>query len=399
MWLSKSKYLFLLGLISITLIVSCSNQQSASETDEIEQSIVVDGKFTDPSGKTLMFIGQDSDTIEDYIAEVSEDNIEGFTLYSQIKSATPSKTLKGILNVGNWNSGEVSFDKTMAQAPSAAIAIGLAFDACNQDDHASNIASGDYDETLKVLATHLKSLAPRKVFLRAGYEFDGMWNCYNPESYKAAFRHIAVSMKLLKADNVAMVWQSAAWPASHFAGDRAHLYDHTDQNHIEKWYPGDDVVDWISISSFYRDLKPFNFEAEITPAAAQQLYVDFARKKQKPLMIAEAAPQGYRTGALTRSPIGINDAKPVTAEDIWQSWYQPFFDFIHENNDVIRAVAYINTHWESQSRWYCAAQASPPTKECPEGNWGDSRVQVNPYIKQKWLEEVNDESFWRQTSP
>ena len=88
-----------------------------------------------------------------------------------------------------------------------------------------------------------ESIAPRKVFLRAGYEFDGMWNCYNPDSYKAAFRHIALALKKAQADNVAMVWQSAAWPSPQFAGDRAHLYDHNDPNHISKWYPGDDVVD------------------------------------------------------------------------------------------------------------------------------------------------------------
>jgi len=36
---------------------------------------------------------------------------------------------------------------------------------------------------------------------------------------------------------------------------------------------------------------------------------------------------------------------------IWNDWYVPFFDFIHADNDVICAVAYINVDWDSQSMW------------------------------------------------
>lgn len=387
--MAKFKTPFHCLMLSITLFVSsCSS--------ETKQPIT--GKFTPPNGKTLMFIGQDSDTIADYLRDVPEDNIEAFTLYSQIKSANPSETLKGMFSVGNWNSGEVSFVKTLEQAPNAAIAIGLAFDACNQEDHASQIAAGTYDASIKKLSRYLKSLAPRKVFLRIGYEFDGLWNCYNPDTYKPAFRRIANQLKQDKVTNVATVWQSAAWPAPQFANERAHLYDHTDPNHLTKWYPGDDVVDWVSISSFYRDLSPFNFDTNITPAKSQQLYLDFARALNKPVMIAEAAPQGYRTAKQTRSVIGKNDAKPHSAEQIWRDWYQPFFKFIYDNDDVIRAVAYINTHWESQPRWYCKPNTSPPSSDCPEGNWGDSRVQGHQFIKQKWLNEVNNDKKWVQNA-
>ena len=76
-------------------------------------------------------------------------------------------------------------------------------------------------------------------------------------------------------------------------------------------------------------------------------------------MISEAAPQGYRTEKQTKSFIGKNTQTFHSAEQIWQDWYQPFFDFIYQNNDVIKVVAYINTHWETQPRWYCAPEASP----------------------------------------
>ena len=377
-------------LVALTCLssFSCSAEESKNKA--------IKGKFVPPDNKLLMFIGQDSDTISDYVRDVPEDNLEAVTLYTQLKSNDLSHALKGVFEVGNWQSGDVDYSKTLSQAPGAALAIGLAYDACNDIEHAQKIAAGDYDDALNKLVDYLKSIAPRKVFLRAGYEFDGMWNCYNPESHKAAFRHIAKAMKNGGADNVAMVWQSAAWPSPQFAGDRTHLYDHNDPNHIEKWYPGDDVVDWVSISVFYRDLSVFNFETTTTPAKAQQLYLDFARQRGKPIMISESAPQGYRTEKQTKSPIGHNVQTPHSAQQIWQDWYVPYFEFIYQNQDVIKATAYINTHWEEQPRWYCAPDSRPPAEDCPEGNWGDSRVQGHAYIKKQWLEHVNNADIWVQ---
>lgn len=391
-WFPKTHCILILSCL---MLVSggCSGEPASATSDPAKP--IITGKFTPPEGKTLMIIGQDSETIADYQRAVPQDNLEGVTLYTMLKSPDPKQTLHGVFSTGNWNSGDVNFGDTLQAAPDAVLAIGLAFDDCNDEDHSANIAAGHYDKSLQTLVDYLQSIAPRKVLLRAGYEFDGMWNCYEPATYKAAFRHIAQAMKA--ADNVAMVWQSAAWPAPQFAGDRTHLYDHNDPQHIAKWYPGDDVVDWISISSFYRDDSRFNFELTIHPVEAQQLYVDFARAKQIPLMISEAAPQSYRTEKQTQSFIALNTQTPLPAEQIWQDWYQRFFDFIYDNRDVIRAVAYINTHWESQSRWYCAPDTSPPDPQCPEGNWGDSRVQGHPFIKAQWLEQVNNDALWIQS--
>lgn len=398
-WIFDKYFMVMLACTFIMFSVISEEQQADKAVAKLPP---VSGKFTPPGEQTLMFIGQDSETIADYQKHVPEDNLEGVTLYTMLKDPDPKKTLKGVFSTGNWNSGDVNFVETLKAAPGAALAIGLAFDDCPVEgrkhvDHSANIAAGKYDKSLSVLVDYVKSIAPRKVFLRAGYEFDGMWNCYEPETYKKAFRHIAKAMQNSKADNVAMIWQSAAWPAPQFAGDRTHLYDHNDPKHIEKWYPGDDVVDWISISSFYRDDSRFNFDITIHPVAAQQIYVDFAREKAMPLMISEAAPQSYRTEKQTKSFIALNTQTPHSAAKIWQDWYQRFFDFIYDNKDVIRAVAYINTHWEAQSRWYCAPDTSPPDPKCPEGNWGDSRVQGHPLIKQRWLEQVNNRQNWVQS--
>ncbi|WP_394494801.1 hypothetical protein [Shewanella sp. ENK2] len=376
-----------------------SNKQTITDTVKYQASSTFEGaKFLPPNNKQLLFIGQDSDTISEYIAGNPEDNIEAITLYTTLKTANPAQALPAVYQVANWQAGDVSFEQSLSESPNAALAIGLALDRCNDVDHAQKIADGEYDESITLMNQYFASIAPRKVFLRIGYEFDGAWNCYSPESYKKAFIRISNKIAQANLDNVATVWQSAAWPDPTIAGDDAAKYDFTNPEHLNQWYPGDQYVDWVSLSVFYRDLTQWNYEPKYTPDFAQQQILDFAKQHKKPVMIAEAAPQGYRTSALTHSYIQLNEQTPITAEALWDAWYQPFFNFVKTNQDIIRAVAYINTNWESQPMWYCAEQSGPPATNCANGNWGDSRVQANPLIKQKWLDEVNDAQRWIQTS-
>ena len=94
----------------------------------------------------------------------------------------------------------------------------------------------------------------------------------------------------------------------------------------------------------------------------------------------------------------MNKPQPFAADKIWEAWFVPFFDFIHNNNDVIRAVAYINTHWDSQGMWHCEEGVQAGSDGCNNGNWGDSRVQANELIKQRWLNEINNSDRWIQRS-
>lgn len=388
-------FVYILALIQLA---ACGTKENAQDTDEgiaaINDEQSTRYNFVPEQGKALLFIGQDSDTIGDYVEAMPEDSIEGVTLYTQIKHKDPSQTFSAVEQSDNWQSGEVNFVKTLSQVGNASLAVGLAFDRCNQPNHEKNIAQGEYDKTIDYMIDHFKGYAPRKVFLRIGYEYDGPWNCYTPTDYKLAFRKIAKRIEEKQANNITTVWQSATWPDSY--GNP--IYDFTNPSHLDDWYPGDDVVDWVSLSVFYRDLSQWNYLPPVKPQDAQQQVLEFARAHNKPVMISEAAPQGYRTGALTHSYIQINQQTPVSAEHIWQNWYQPFFDFIYQNNDVIKAVAYINTHWETQGMWECVPGVSAGQEGCSGGNWGDSRVQANAYIKEQWLNQVNDSARWVQTS-
>ena len=142
---------------------------------------------------------------------------------------------------------------------------------------------------------------------------------------------------------------------------------------FENWYPGDEYVDWMGVSYFVYD------------RYVHDPFLNFARQHNKPVMVAEAAPQGYDLDELTWSSPSHDGStrNDRTAEEIWDAWFAPFFDYVDENRDVVRAVAYINVDWNAQPMWEPGVQ----------GYWGDSRLQVNTSIREHWLAEI-DSDFW-----
>ncbi len=56
----------------------------------------------------------------------------------------------------------------------------------------------------------------------------------------------------------------------------------------------------------------------------------------------------------------------------WDEWFAPFFKFVNDNSDVVRAVTYINT--------------------------GESRIQLNDEIIKSWKAETK-QSFWLRGRP
>lgn len=108
------------------------------------------------------------------------------------------------------------------------------------------------------------------------------------------------------------------------------------------------------------------------------------------VMIAEASPQAYDLANNFNANITPiwdgkqkGDIKPLSDSEIWDAWYAPLFQYMNDNDDVIRALAYINVNWDAQSRW-----GEPHT----EGYWGDSRLQVNPEIARRFNLAITD---WR----
>ena len=99
---------------------------------------------------------------------------------------------------------------------------------------------------------------------------------------------------------------------------------------LEEWYPGDEYVDWCAYSFFsrYEDAQPM---------------IDFARKRNKPIFIAEATPSIEENGVSKKIDLGDS----LSQIEVWEKWFNPFFKTIQDNTDVVKAVSYINCKLES----------------------------------------------------
>ena len=51
------------------------------------------------------------------------------------------------------------------------------------------VARGEKDDNLAVICDFLERIA-LPAFVRIGYEFEGSWNGYRPETYREAFIHV-----------------------------------------------------------------------------------------------------------------------------------------------------------------------------------------------------------------
>ena len=73
----------------------------------------------------------------------------------------------------------------------------------------------------------------------------------------------------------------------------------------------------------------------------------------------------------------------MSNDEIWDHWFGPLFELMDDNDDVIRALAYINANWDTQGMW------GPPYAS---GFWGDSRLEVNKPIADRFSAAVD---AWR----
>ena len=284
------------------------------------RNIELTGRFVPPNGKTYLFGGQnnvDSDNFAKTIGRVPY----GFMIYTSLAQ------LDGLNKSIDFGAGQTSGKYILQKYPSASLQIGLSLVGGLQD-----VIDGNLDKNIIKLADWIKK-AKVPVFLRIGYEFDYPSNGYAPDLYVKAYKIIADKLDENGVDNAAYVW---------------HSYASLNPKGIEAWYPGDEYVDWCAISYF---------------ANPQWIpMVNFAKKRNKPLMIAEC------------SPVLGNDLK----ESGKMYWYKKLFRFI-ENYEV-KALCYINAKWDEQSMF-------------AGYNWGNCRLDSNEEIKNFWLEKISNDNY------
>ena len=363
-----------------------------------------------PGERPQFFIGQNTPDLTVFRTEVLDADPtfprpDGVTLYTNIIPGTCSGATDGPCDInGNVN----DFARTLDEYPGVALAVGLYlsdnYAGCGNQPLRALIGRDDpdvagtlgqqYRDELDDLIVYLRDTG-RDVYLRFGYEFDGPWNCYNRDFYRAAFRYAKGRVDAHSAANIFMVWQSATYPRD---GEPNFFYDFSNPAHLEDWYPGDDVVDWIGISTFAWD--PGHLEHQWScleptslPTTLYERAAEFAADHDKPLMIAESSPTAYRT----RNADGQTDAgcilgnfgsETVSQDALWNDWYAPYFEFVRSRNEV-GAFAYINSDWEAVAQFNCAAGAQAGQPDCTDGFWGNSRIQDANTIYSRFSEAVS----------
>lgn len=254
--------------------------------------VLAESKFTPPNGQVLLFVGQDIDSIADYVKAVGTVPA-GFMCYTSLQG------LEGLDELADPGGGIQHASVLVEKYPNTALQIGL-----YMVNELEATAAGRLDENIDKLGDWIKK-ADRPVFLRIGYEFDLPDNHYDAKQYVAAFRYIVDRFRKNGVNNVAYVWHS-------YAQGRT-------PDKMMEWYPGDDYVDWVGASYFNQFPK---FIAVVS---------DVAAKVNKPFMLAETS-SWY--------------IKNETQREIF---FKRLFAMI--DADHVSALCYINANWNDQPMW------------------------------------------------
>lgn len=372
----------LAGVFVSLLCLACNPVANAGSPVEIDQS-------------RLFIIGQDLGAIRGYYDSNCCVRPDGNTAYVNLYTLLSEQHAFGALGIdaegklldieSDFGAGTANVRKTASEF-SGGLAIGLELVENHHPNALGLLIEGHYDDHIGQLAKFIKMI-DEPVWLRVGYEFDGTWNqgYGDPEKYKAAYRHVVDKLREAKVENVEYVWQASTSPVDDVIEKRF--------EDISAWYPGDDYVDWMGASWFLTIDENPTVTTDYDPASQRELLdqlVEFACARSKPVMIAEASPQGYDLANNFNANIAPiwdgkqkSDIQSVSDSEIWDAWFAPLFQYMNDNDDVIRALAYINVNWDAQSRW-----GEPHA----EGYWGDSRLQANPEIARRFNLAITD---WR----
>ncbi|MEM6784857.1 MAG: glycosyl hydrolase [Bacteroidota bacterium] len=293
-------------------------------------------KFVPPPGQTLLIMGQTLQQADAFTASFPDaPPPAGWAAYWGIPSA------EGLATQAVNEHGDIHHHQGLADRfPNTVLQSALWM--VGTWDVAARTAQGEFDGVIREFSAWAKAVE-RPIYLRIGYEFDGIHNELDPDDYVAAYRRFVDITRVEGVENVAFVWHSYASPT--YNG-----------NPLSAWYPGDDYVDWVGISLFGH-----LYASGLNPEA--NAVFEFARTHKKPVMIAETSP----VGGITPNTI-----------DAWDDWFVHFFSLVHQKN--VKAISFINANWSS----YPIAV---------DLGWKDARLQNNRLVSEAWFTETDRDRY------
>lgn len=285
-------------------------------------------------GKVIHGVGQ-SELIEfaGLATHLPADRQPAFTMVYIGLRTPPDRIRQRFARWEAWTSG---------MAADAGFQLGLSFKIGGDDDKqrafSRAIVAGEHDASIRQLAESIDAL-DRPVWVRVGYECNGFWNGYEPDTYKPAFRHIAEMLRKHGGDDLAIVWC-------------VHPID--GMGRLMRFYPGDEWVDWWSIDLF----QPKFMNRKVVRAFCRK-----AMEHGRPVLIGEATPT------------------EVKRSEQWDRWFKPFFELIR-TEPAIKGFSLINRNW-NVSRW----------------DWGDTRVHTDAGLMNGYASEMASPLYHHAQQP
>ena len=308
-----------------------------------------------PRGQVLFIAGQGGDHIGEYLDHMPV-RPGGFTVYCSVASG--------------WGIGDPVCDRPELKDSVLHLSVGWVDDSpLSPGSNNRAITTGAFDANIERLAQWCAG-QPRPILLRIGYEFDRGVPIphyhYDPAYFAHGFRRMVDRIRAAGARNVATVLASTNCPG---------FSPVLTTKKFNRFYPGDEYVDWLGCSMWM-------------PQDVDQVILSEARKRGKPVLLAETTPVKYNIGQGTYWPHYIGLSHRVSAQEIWDGWHQPMIDFLQANSDVIAAWHYIAEDWSADAQWGGVFFFS----HC------DARPWANPEFAELWNRQINAAPFM-QASP
>ena len=167
--------------------------------------------------------------------------------------------------------------------PSSSSVDGLSGSTLMVSWHGTRMAAvtGGGSDSLIAAAARRLAAVEKPLLLRWAWEMNGDWFDWggSPSGYVRAYRRIHRIFRANGADNVAFVW-SPNWNSS----------PDSSANAMERYYPGDDYVDWICADG-YNWAPGRQGDQWRSFASIYQDFYDWGLARGKPLMVGEYGAQ------------------------------------------------------------------------------------------------------------